>query len=137
MDLRGTSHENNWLQTFPAFRSSEQTQRNQTEAPRVNRPFAASHSGGTKPQCWRAKNRSGTRQIRAYIILNGNFLCLSCPSATFALQHGGFVPREWLAVKGLFHTLYYFMRNFCNLIGLEQWYFCENYKLSKGSSINK
>ena len=28
--------------------------------------------------------------------------CLSCPSATFALQHGGFVPREWLAAKGLF-----------------------------------
>ena len=27
--------------------------------------------------------------------------CLSCPSATFALQHGGFVPREWLAAKGL------------------------------------
>ena len=37
----------------------------------------------------------------AYIILNGNFLCLSCLSATFALQHGGFVPREWLAAKGL------------------------------------
>ena len=28
--------------------------------------------------------------------------CLSCPdSATFALQHGSFVPREWLAAKGL------------------------------------
>ena len=27
--------------------------------------------------------------------------CLSCPSATFALQHGGFVPREWLSAKGL------------------------------------
>ena len=27
--------------------------------------------------------------------------CLSCPSATFALQHGGFVPREWLAAKDL------------------------------------
>ena len=27
--------------------------------------------------------------------------CLSCPSATFALQPGGFVPREWLAAKGL------------------------------------
>ena len=22
-----------------------------------------------------------------------------------------------------FHLLYYYMRNFCNLIGLEQWYF--------------
>ena len=28
--------------------------------------------------------------------------CLSCRSATFALQRGGFVPREWLAAKGLF-----------------------------------
>ena len=27
--------------------------------------------------------------------------CLSCPSATFALQRGGFVLREWLASKGL------------------------------------
>ena len=26
----------------------------------------------------------------------------SCLSATFALQHGGFVPREWLAAKGPF-----------------------------------
>ena len=26
--------------------------------------------------------------------------CLSCPSATFALQHSGFVPREWQAAKG-------------------------------------
>ena len=25
--------------------------------------------------------------------------CLSCPSATLALQHGSFVPREWLAAK--------------------------------------
>ena len=38
---------------------------------------------------------------KTYMIWNGNFLCLSCPSATFALQHGGFVPREWLAAKGL------------------------------------
>ena len=27
-------------------------------------------------------------------------LGLSCPSATFALQRGGLVPREWLAAKG-------------------------------------
>ena len=27
--------------------------------------------------------------------------CLSCSSATFVLQHGAFVPREWLATKGL------------------------------------
>ena len=24
----------------------------------------------------------------------------------FALQHGGFVPREWLAAKGLFHSFF-------------------------------
>ena len=41
---------------------------------------------------------------KAYIILKGNFLCLSCPSATFALQHGNFVPPEWLAVKGLLYN---------------------------------
>ena len=29
-------------------------------------------------------------------------LCLSCCSATFAVQHGGFVPRERLAAGGLF-----------------------------------
>ena len=27
--------------------------------------------------------------------------CLFCPSATFALQRGGFVPLEWQAAKGL------------------------------------
>ena len=26
---------------------------------------------------------------------------MSCPSAIFALHHGGFVPREWLAPKDL------------------------------------
>ena len=30
-----------------------------------------------------------------------NMSCLSCPSATFALQRGDFVPREWLAAKSL------------------------------------
>ena len=56
-----------------------------------NRPFAVSHS------C-----HSGTRrQTKGTHNLNGNFLCLSSPSATFPLQHGGFVPCEWLAAKGL------------------------------------
>ena len=27
--------------------------------------------------------------------------CWSCPSATFVLRHGGFVPREWLAANSL------------------------------------
>ena len=35
------------------------------------------------------------------MIISANFLCLSSPSATFALQHGGFVLREWLGAKGL------------------------------------
>ena len=65
----------------------------------VNRPFAASHSCGAKPPCWRATVVLGHDKQKAYIILNDNFLCLSCPSVTFALQHGGFVPQ--LATKGL------------------------------------
>ena len=39
-----------------------------------------------------SKSRTGTDKLKTYVILNGNFLSLSCPSATFALQHGGFVP---------------------------------------------
>ena len=61
----------------------------------MDRPFAAFHSRGTKLPCWNAKVVLGQDQQKAHIILNGNFLCLSCPSATFASQHGGFVPREW------------------------------------------
>ena len=41
------------------------------------------------------QNCHAGEQQKAYIILNGNFLCLSCPRATFALQYSGFVPREW------------------------------------------
>ena len=48
--------------------------------------------------------RTETRQTKGNIILNGNFLCLSCPSATFVLQLGGFVPRDQLAPKGLLWT---------------------------------
>ena len=59
----------------------------------LNRPFAASHLRGTKPACWRAKVAPGQDKQKAYIILNGNFLCLPSSSATFALQ------REWLAAK--------------------------------------
>ena len=65
------------------------------------RPFAAFHSRGTKPPCWDAKVALGQDQQKAYIILNGNFLCLSCPSATFASQHGAFVSRECQAEKGI------------------------------------
>ena len=48
------------------------------------------------------------RNIWLLLVLNSNFLCLSCPSASFALQHGGFVPREWLVAKGLIHCLLLF-----------------------------
>ena len=56
------------------------------------KPFAASHS----PPCWRAKAKvaQGQDKQKANIILNGSFLCSSHPSATFALQHGSFVPCE-------------------------------------------
>ena len=64
-------------------------------------PLQASHSRGTKPPRWRAKVALGQHKQKIYIIWNGNFLCSSCPSATFALQHGGFVPRGGLAAKGL------------------------------------
>ena len=34
--------------------------------------------------------------------------CLSSgSSASLVLQYGGFVPREWLVVKGLFFAYYY------------------------------
>ena len=55
-----------------------------------NRPFAASYSRGTKPPYWRAKVGLGQDKQKACIILNGNFLCLPCPSATFAFQYGSF-----------------------------------------------
>ena len=67
----------------------------------MNRPFAACHSRGTKPPCWNAKVALEQDQQKAYIIWNSNFLCFSCPSATFASQHGSFVPREWQATKVL------------------------------------
>ena len=59
----------------------------------ANRPFAASNSRATKLPCWRAKVALGQDKQKEHIILNGNIPHLSCPSATFALQHEGFVPR--------------------------------------------
>ena len=69
----------------------------------MNRPFAACHSRGTKPPCWNAKVALEQDQQKAYIIWNSNFLCFSCPSATFASQHGSFLPREWQATKFLLY----------------------------------
>ena len=62
------------------------------------------HSRGTKPAYWDAKVALGQDQQKAYIILNGDFLCFSCPSAAFASQYAGFVPREWKPAKSLFFT---------------------------------
>ena len=67
-----------------------------------NRPFAANHLRGTKPPCWRAKVALGQDEQRKLPFKIFSVFCLSCNSATFALHRGGFVPREWLAAKGLF-----------------------------------
>ena len=68
----------------------------------LNRPFSASHSGGTKPPCWRAKVALGQDKQRKLPFKIMYVFCLFCPSTTFVLQRGGFVPREWLTAKGLF-----------------------------------
>ena len=67
----------------------------------ANRPSTASHSRGTKPPCWREKVALGEGKQRKLPFQVMYVFCLSCPSATFAPQGGGFVPREWLAAKGL------------------------------------
>ena len=68
----------------------------------LNRPFAASHSRGTKPPCWRVKvTLEQDKQWKLSFKIMYAF-CLSNPSGTFALQHASFVPPERLASKGLF-----------------------------------
>ena len=67
-----------------------------------NTPFAACHSRGTKPPCWDAKVSLGQDKRRKLPFKILYAICFSCPSATFASQHGGFVlPCEWQAAKGL------------------------------------
>ena len=63
---------------------------------------AACHSRGTKQPCWDAKVAMGQDKQRKLPFKIMYAFCWSCPSATFASQHGGFVPREWQATKGLF-----------------------------------
>ena len=46
----------------------------------------------------KAERQDKQRKLQFKIM---DVFCLSCPSATFAHQHGGFVPREWLPAKGL------------------------------------
>ena len=55
-------------------------------------------------RCWRAKVALGQDKQRHLPFQIMYVFCLSCPSATFALQRSGFVPREWLAAKGLLLT---------------------------------
>ena len=71
-----------------------------------NWPFASGHSRGTKPPYWRAKVALGQDKQRKLPFKIMYAFCLSCPSATFAHQHGGgFVSREWPAAKGLLRFL--------------------------------
>ena len=68
-----------------------------------NRPFAASQSRGTKPPYWRANVALGQDKQRKLPSKIMYVFCLSCPSATFALQHGG---TTWMArCKGLFVSM--------------------------------
>ena len=90
----------NWIETlyycqliWPQWRNWLQ-RRCQQERLMGNRPFAACHSPDTKSPCWDANVALGQTKI---MYAFGWY----CPSATFASQHGGFVPREWHAVKGL------------------------------------
>ena len=64
--------------------------------------LASSDSRGTKPLFWRARDALGQDTLKGLIIKDGNFLCLSSPSAILTQSHCGFffVPREWLAAKG-------------------------------------
>ena len=65
----------------------------------VNRPFAASHSRGTKPPCWRAKVALGQDEKRKLPFKIMCFLFVMCDFCSLARR---FVPREWLAAKRLF-----------------------------------
>ena len=64
--------------------SSEQKGANISET--CKRPFAANHSRGRKLPCWRAKVTLGHGKQMTYMIVNGYFLCLSCPSASEVLS---------------------------------------------------
>ena len=66
----------------------------------ANRPFAAYHSRGRKPPWWEAKVTLGQDKQRKLPFKIMYAFCWSCPSATFASQHGGFVPHVCQAAKG-------------------------------------
>ena len=55
--------------------------------------------------CWREKRALGQDKQSKLQFKIMYVFCSSFPSATFALQHDGFVPREWLAAKSLLQRL--------------------------------
>ena len=50
----------------------------------------SSDSRGTKPLFWRARDALGQHTLKGLIIKDGNFLCLSSPSAILTKSHCGF-----------------------------------------------
>ena len=67
------------------------------------------------PPFWRAKVALGQDKQRKLSFQIIYVFCLSCPSATSALQRGGFVPREWLAAKGLFYEFCFLYVQVCEV----------------------
>ena len=76
---------------------TEQTLKNIVRRQSIG-PFAACHSCGTKSASWRANVALGQDKQSKLSFKIMDAFCLPCPSG---LQHSGFVPREWLAAKGL------------------------------------
>ena len=64
---------------------------------------ASSDSRGTKPLFWRARDALGQDKQKVHMLKMVIFLCLSSLPLRFLLTSitGFFVPREWLAAKGL------------------------------------
>ena len=75
-------------------------------------------------ECTESRETLGQDKQRDNIFKSGNFLCLSCASASLALHHSGFVPREWPAAKTqrghcyLYHTDTSAIRHYS--VGLKQ-----------------
>ena len=76
MDLRGTSHENNrpFPPSAPVSKHREIRSRLLGWIGLLQLAIQVVQTAMLE-----SKSRSGTRQVRAYIILNGNFLCASVP----------------------------------------------------------
>ena len=65
--------------------------------------------------------RSGRQNACVWQTWQGYNLCVML--FLWSLQKNMFTARKVKFGEKLFQTLYYYMRNFCNLIGLKQWYF--------------